>query len=202
MSPAIEPAWEYWQPDPEVAEAMGPDRLDGFAALGVEDLRLRRDRLPGGFRFGRGDPDFARLRLAPPRPGRARELIPRKTCPTCGKTWQPDRSDRRYCSMACRKVPGRPRELPGARDCGTCGATFRPLWSAHRFCSRRCANRSAPHPPVSADVALLARLYAAGVSMRDICAAVGAGRSWCRKLLKRLGQPMRPPGRPRKGCAT
>jgi predicted nucleic acid-binding Zn ribbon protein len=203
MPAAIDPAWEYWEPDPEVAEAMGAARLPGFAALGIEDRRAERAGSLVGVRFGRGNPDACRFRLAPERPScRAPSRCRRVPCPGCGAGFDQLRPDRAYCSRRCAAaVTTRARRVrPAAVACPGCGAAVRPLFVGHRYCSRACAGRRGGGVG-RIDYGRLAALFDAGAGMGAIAAAVGATPSACRKALKKLGRAMRPPGRKTGGGA-
>lgn len=56
-----------------------------------------------------------------------------KTCPTCGKKYEPKSAPQVYCSDACREAMYVPE-----RVCPICGKTFRS--ASARTCSRKCAH--------------------------------------------------------------
>ncbi len=139
MPEEFDPAWEYWEPNPEIAEVMARNGVaEGFDAV----IDCREDgrglRRADGIRFGRGNPDFARFHLAPECPT-ADRLQPR-VCPACRFEFVPDRSSRIYCSNRCYVRRGRERELPDAHNCERCAAPFRPTRRGHWFCSLKCHN--------------------------------------------------------------
>lgn len=138
MPEEFDPRWEYWTPDPEIAEAMGA------VEFGVE--LFERKSFRGGSRgkvegFRIGHPKGGRFKLGIPR-GRPRETIEPRRCENrkCNRWFTPLRDERKYCSRQC--IPGNARQLPESRDCEYCNVTFVPLWQRHTFCSADCANRA------------------------------------------------------------
>lgn len=132
----IDPAWEYWVPDPEVEEVLYPRPAPGFDGLGLD----RRDWRAAGFRFGSGNPNSFHGRYgraAPPRPEAAPPVAAR--CPWCrGHYLRPAaQAHRRYCSRDCQAAA---RRCP-PRACGGCGAEFRPDRNSRDYCSRACVPR-------------------------------------------------------------
>lgn len=133
MPELLNPEWEFWEPDAEIAEIMAVRVLAGFAGLASY-----RD-VNHGFRFGCGNPNFCRFRLAPPKPEPDCKPLESRVCKGCGYSFMPNRRSRRYCSNRCYIRPGRARELLDC-PCEACGVAFRPLCRSHRYCSRVCSN--------------------------------------------------------------
>ena len=137
--------------------------------------------------------------------GLAHRSLPARTCPTCGKSFQPDRDSRRYCSNACRPHPGKPRTLQD-RPCEYCRISFRPLIATRRYCSVTCRNAAQQgkslekRKPVSrVDLDDLAARYTRGESLSQIATALGITPKHVARLRRRLDLPARPSGRP-KSC--
>lgn len=149
MPETFDPTWEYWEPDPEVAEvlalAASLHSLDDFALLGQESLRLERIglRCGFGFRFGRGNPNRPHLHLGRPKSEGRREsycrFIP---CVWCGNHFTERRPNcGGYCSCWCA---GQARGLdlrkrPLSLECRVCDRRFEPLYGGQTLCSRACA---------------------------------------------------------------
>lgn len=135
MPEEFDPLWEYWQPDPEIAEVMGacvPDGFDGIVEF-TDDCSGRS--YVRGIRFGMGNPDFCRFRLAPAKP--EREQTPRETrvCGYCGEAFRPRCGGSEFCSRGCY---GDARRL-NPKLCPTCGDEFQPQHSSGVYCSRKCS---------------------------------------------------------------
>lgn len=140
MAMDFDPAWEYWMPDPEVAELLAESGLR--CGINRIDQAFMCDELPSGrslyvgVRFGRGNPNFFRGRLRPlrprvPRPESPDRLIYRPRCRQCGERFWSSRIDKPYCSAYCRQQPRR-------ATCKWCGREFRRT-TARRFCTQDCA---------------------------------------------------------------
>lgn len=155
MAEEFDPAWEYYEPDPEVAWAVACERLSSFGGFGLRDDDGSGDGI--GFVFGCGDPNFYRTRVAPPRYERQTADVPPRACGSCGFVFRPRESCGRYCSRECYGVARRSGQYPVRRpparvsDCRHCGATFRPRSRRSRYCSRAChgAARALPALDVS-----------------------------------------------------
>lgn len=147
MAEQFDPAWEYWQPDPDIIEAMDCERLGAFADLGLEDEfgvrgRWQRGRDNYGFRFGRGNPNLIFIKFAPAKRGRAHESkpAPRYECQQCGGGFDGSWGRRVYCREC---VPDRGKPLIGARTCRGCSVEFYPTERRHsRYCSPQCVGAS------------------------------------------------------------
>lgn len=137
----IDPAWEYWQPDQEVAELLAESGAcvgGGFAA--IADRRL--GKAGGlGFRFGKGKPDFFCGRLAPRKRAGEREALRHRECAACGDYFLPKRSCRPYCSRKCSPHVGAQRSLPDV-TCALCGIVFRRAEAGRKYCSLACVGKS------------------------------------------------------------
>lgn len=149
MPVEIDERWEYWEPDPEIAEVLalsGAVCRRDIESLGIE-LRNGQTLTDVGFRRGSGDPDRITFRLAPERQRCRSERHEWRECVTCGVAFRADRSDRRYCSLACRPV-GRRRSLPDVL-CKQCQRTFRPWFAGQVFCSPECVGLSQRRQPIT-----------------------------------------------------
>ncbi len=143
-------AWEYYEPDPEVAEL-----LEEAAARGSPLDRLADDRLACagalGLRYGSGGVRNLRAiktHLAPEKAPRPEPKTPdHMACAGCGTSFRPAKSVQRYCSLECRPG-GRARVLPD-RQCEACGRTFRPRDVTRRYCSVACRRAGHRAPAVS-----------------------------------------------------
>lgn len=164
MPEEFDPEWEYWEPDPEVAEVVyarratgiqlfGRDSPDGTPGFGVCDRRgYRRTWWREMRSIGGADAGHARC-------GHCREWFRRRTersrycslacyhsrvtpprvvvCP-CGTTFS-TRGYRKYCSSGCRPLPVVCRRvLPDTIPCPRCGGAFRPRNSRTKYCSHAC----------------------------------------------------------------
>lgn len=195
MPEEFDPAWEYFVPDPEVAEAVS-HATQGFDGLGIEDRRLDRDGAVSGFRFGRGRPDAFVCRLAPERPVE-RVGVANRLCGGCGRPFAPDRTSRKYCSDECYARPGRPRERPESAACEKCGRVFNPKRSEQRFCGRKCGGGNGTPPPraiTPAGEAVVAEMWAAGRTLAEIASHFGVTEITIKRTRRRLGLPARPVG--------
>lgn len=135
MPPELDPAWEYWTPDPEIEELLGPPGWDVLGSILDHRQRDGSGRV-SGFRFGRRPDGKTHLGPGRKRPEAAPELAP-VTC-TCGYTFRPTRPGNRYCSRACVVHPKRLPVIP----CGGCRREFRPKYGRQAYCSRACAPKA------------------------------------------------------------
>lgn len=89
----IDPRWEYWEPDHEVAEIVYPSRLNDRTIAGY------LGHVDGGFRFGCGESQLAsltnRTRVLATDPMRA------KKCRACGRVFETRRVDQSECGRVC-----------------------------------------------------------------------------------------------------
>jgi transposase-like protein len=187
MGVEFDPAWEYWEPDPEVSEAMGGGRAAGLDGLPRGECpRTGRPTLDG-FRVGRGDPDRPpHLRLAPPRCERP-DRLPLRRCKGCPRLFTPDHAGRVYC---CRECRGDAVRLP-ARPCRRCGREFRPCNRTRRYCSASCSSAAASAArsgvPVRVDWRRVAALFSAGAKVTAVARAVGCCPAAVRHALRVSG---------------
>lgn len=145
MPEEFDPAWEYRVDDPEIAEAMRLQvRLPTIALL--PQCRSEGSNLKDiGFRFGRGNPDYPKLRLAPAKPERPpakpkpkKQQKPRRkaneqTC-RCGIVYRAPPSRRReFCSKRCAAMRSK-----SSRPCEWCEVEFIPNRPKQRFCEVAC----------------------------------------------------------------
>jgi hypothetical protein len=194
----IDPAWEYWEPDPEIAEVLHHSQRLRLVDL-MYDWRMQKHRA-GGIRFGNGNPDGFGGKLAPKRLKPERESPRPAICKGCGRLFQPDRFSRKHCSSACYKQPGRDRVLPDV-TCEACGVVFRPREAGQRFCNKSCFGKSRPRlPPTSGpsvreiDTGLFTRLYLGGASRDEIMDRLGISEKSVKRWRARLNLPARPSG--------
>lgn len=131
MAEDIDPAWEYWTPDPEIEELLGPPGWDPVGSILDHRMRDNAGRVTG-FRFGRRPDGKTRVARGTDRVGGSREFPP-VTCP-CGYVFRPVTPKNRFCSRACVVYPTR---LP-VRDCLGCGSSYRPKYGRQVYCSRPC----------------------------------------------------------------
>lgn len=158
MPEEFDPAWEYWQPDPEIEWAMGAVQLGAFDDLGVENREenclqdLGRRYRPGafnpGFRYDRGDPDRVLIDPEPEPPVFHSPVAPREVRLRCR------RCDRPFTTTGCRNhehrrvwcrecLPGRGRPAVKPTVCVGCGCDFVPSQRRHfRYCSPSCGGRA------------------------------------------------------------
>lgn len=148
MPEGFDPVWEYWEPDPEVAEALA---ADGRVTL---DHLVDRDALIDtcfgtrgwknwmanpGFRLGHGNPDGAIIDPTPLPPvfkDRPCKTVRRAACFRCGRAFDYNPWGRsKYCTMCC-PTGGSPVIEP--IPCRGCGKLFRPRERRYQHCSPAC----------------------------------------------------------------
>jgi 5-methylcytosine-specific restriction endonuclease McrA len=59
-------------------------------------------------------------------------------CVICGKVFERNRVDARYCSAVCHSLRKRNGKRPD-RECNACGEIFAPVAKGHLYCSAQCA---------------------------------------------------------------
>jgi hypothetical protein len=147
MPEELDPAWEYWTPDPEIAEILAEaSRLSGFALLGVEESHAKKLAGNVGFYFGRGNPNYYRSREARERPEVVRESKCRDvSCLGCGVAFRQSRPNLMCCSRECaHEVAAETRRVRAAEwTCERCGKWFEPNRVGQVFCSPACGGLSA-----------------------------------------------------------
>ncbi len=138
MADHIDERWEYWTPDPEIAEVMGTGRSAGFGGLPRSKCSTTGELVAAGFRFGTGTPDFDLTRHAPPRWERP-DRLPLRRCGSCPRVFTPTRREHRYCSNGCVPRVGPPR-VSADRVCrhAPCSRVFRPGSGDQQYCGRAC----------------------------------------------------------------
>jgi hypothetical protein len=136
----IDPAWEYWMPDPDIAELI--EESSGTKADQADELF----RHSVGIHFGNGNPNRGqRTRLAASKP--VKDSPPERgpaNCNGCHKVFMPKRSEQVYCCSACQPRAGRPRtridgRLPQAKVCPECAGEFFPWRPQQVCCGKRCS---------------------------------------------------------------
>lgn len=184
----MDESWEYWEPDPEIAEVMGSGRSVGFGGLPRGKCERTGRHCLDGYRVGKGDPDrWHQTRLGKPpaeRPGR----LPLTRCRHCTGYFTPRKPTSVYCSKGCRKqdqfelVP---------RPCETCGEVFKPLANRQRYCDQECSGVAISAMKTGRSVSLdwdrVCELYAGGATLADIARTLGANRASVRVALQRRG---------------
>lgn len=180
----IDPEWEYWTPDPECA-ATPIDRWSFF------DFRLFREQNLG-FRFGVGDPDAFRPRLASPKPDRIQR---RRVCPVCQFTF-PARKRQECCSSRCANVVRNRSRRKRAQTlvCPICQKEFSPPRAESRFCSPHCGSVNSGRGLRRVDDELFKAMYLRGDKMTDIAHALNVTLEHTRKIRKRCQLTPRPVG--------
>lgn len=136
--PELDPAWEYWVPDEEIAEVLAERSRGGYCL--ITDRRLRKEDNEG-LRFGQGNPDRFSFRLARERPEREARAPAWRYCKGCGHAFRPRRASHRYCHISCFPRRGRQRRVAD-RQCRQCGIVFRPREAARAYCSMACVAQS------------------------------------------------------------
>jgi len=199
MPEQFDPAWEYREDNPELADVFPVDR--SLYSVFVDYWRANKfaRKVNHGFRFGNGAPD--RFVLADPQfvPVVDSNTISDRVCPTCKIPFRPARNSVVHCSRSCRPYPGKQRVLPDV-VC-RCGRSFRPRWKHNRFCSRKCANEDCS---VRFDAKSLVKLepklakfridYLSGAPMPELVASYGVSLAQLKRWRRKLGLPPRPPG--------
>lgn len=87
-------------------------------------------------------------------------MPPPVTCPTCARSFQPERVRQKFCSRVC----ARPK-LP-MLSCPTCGTAFQPQRKERKYCSLPCVPRE---PFIAAGIAVSRERAAARVPIRGEC---------------------------------
>ena len=151
MPEAFDPAWEYWEPDPEIAELLAEESdCDADWRLFPDPLERRLDRgAVLGLRFGSMRSmraiDHPWLRLARPRYAEPCESgCQRVECQWCGREFLERRPQMgRCCSWRCGVLyRARQRRLrPDSATCRVCGNVFAPKRCEQVLCSRPCASQ-------------------------------------------------------------
>lgn len=199
MPELFDPAWEYFEPDPEIAEALEVHQRFNLWDLVGDDRLAKYENL--GMRFGIGNPDHCRFKLARPRPERLNlsRLVYHRNCRTCGTLFLPDRESRWYCSQKCRPHPGKPKSLP-EYACARCGVRFQPRTACRKFCSPECSQRSHGGPKSRIDLEVFREMYLSGKPMKEIATAFAVNVSQCQRARRKLGlKPRGPRGSERPG---
>lgn len=193
MPPHIDESWEYWEPDPEIAEVM---EFQEDIFKGIDFTRRREFSL--GLRFGKGSPDRFWGRLAPMKwkPRDLLEPIQDRICKGCGNWFSPDRKERKFCRRECAfKFRGSIRILKDS-TCQTCKNTFRPYWSTQRFCSLKCGSVVGNRAAVMAntkkfDANRFRIMWLSGVKIDKIREEFKASKKWVTTTRQKLGLPKR-----------
>ena len=182
MPDLIDERWEYWTPDPEIAEVMEAERSVGFGGL-PRSVCLTSGRFCAvGFRFGKGSPDSDPFRVAPAKWQRP-DRLPLRRCRDCTRYFTPTARNRVYCSRACFTDGVSLDAMP----CKRCGVVFRPCNSKRAYCSTACYAAAAYGWPKRLRWGDIVVAYLAGSRVAGIAAAEGTCRSAVRTALKRAG---------------
>lgn len=202
----FDPAWEYWEPDPEIAYAMSVpitnrDLVSEFYA------DVRRDGFTCGMRFGRGNPDYCQTHLAPDRT-KIRERsrwTENKYCVQCKQSFTPKYRKQIYCRKKC-SILGIPRDgsirkLPDM-VCKQCKKVFRPVTAIRKFCSKACVHACNGVPtngnrPSDIDPDKFAKMFLSDASIAEMAKVFNVSTVTVKKWRRRLKLPARKNGRPK-----
>jgi DNA-binding CsgD family transcriptional regulator len=183
MPEAISERWEYFTPDPEIAELFDDDTpaIDRMPYEQGESGHL----VPSGFGFS-SDPNYRHTRLGRQRVLERPDRLPAQRCETCRGVFTPDYRGRRYCAFSC--VPPRPRTLPDyVCKNAHCGRVFRPKQANYRYCSAACSARACADRRAGVslwhDWPEMARRFQEGERITDIARAFDTDRHTVRKAL-------------------
>ena len=147
MPTELDPAWEYYVPDPEIAELMAGARVvfDVFVGRGEKERAL------GFAQVSRSDGYRSTWPLVALPYDRLKFAL--KECAGCGYYFRPDRETQRYCNRTCRP-PADPdrarlrRRLRGVtHECPTCHVSYAPWVKRQVYCSVGCIPRRGVNRP-------------------------------------------------------
>ncbi len=136
MPEEFDPEWEYWEPDPEIAEVMGGRQGCSDMFDLVEDAHGMRLVTPHRYvKKGRKP-----KKVKPPPPPRVIATVD-VTC-ACGKRFtkyqsSPVLSCSRVCAAVLREETRSHQKLHPKR-CPTCRNVFATIWKLKRYCSLEC----------------------------------------------------------------
>ncbi len=140
MPECFDPAWEYFEPDPEVAELFaetGAVRAEELVFGSDADNRpaARGSRAAPAYQFN-PNPNAYRSRLAPPKQVKVRQKKSkvRAACATCEKPFYPERPRVTHCSRACAGNAKKTANKP----CAWCRTLFLPRRPKQKFCGHAC----------------------------------------------------------------
>jgi hypothetical protein len=201
MPEEFDPEWEYFEPDPEIAEVLVSHSRVSLAEMVFGGVRPGEDQGASGFRFGVGNPDAPRGKVAPLTSRDVEQVykaIQRDhihyhvRCEGCGGYFLPDKNSRKYCSNECYIRLGAARILEDI-PCTTCGKVFRPRESGRKYCSVPCSQaRPGKGPTPKVDDLQFKQMYLSGTPMLEIANAFGVQLAQCKRVRRRLG--LRPRG--------
>lgn len=130
MPEELDPAWEYWTPDPEIDEVMRYTNVDIIATI----IEFNGGKIRDGIRFGKGNPNRPYGKIA-----REKISILESTerCTVCGDFFYRTANHQKYCSRQCKRESWYGRSY-SARTCEACNKYYMPKYYKQRFCSTLC----------------------------------------------------------------
>lgn len=195
----IDPQWEYWCPSLEEEEKLdrGDLLLMELSSHDQEKGSFQANKTTPGFRLGKGNPDsFWAYKLKPAKSKEPRGLD-KKPCKGCGDLFQPSRSSREYCKLACfLKYGAGSEKVLEDKICPSCKTTFHPKHAKQTYCKVTCARKTQPERR-KLDEEKLLELYQAKVPVKEIAKLFQASLRTIRRRLKKLDAIRRPGKKPR-----
>jgi transposase-like protein len=189
--PELDSSWEYYVPDPEIAEILG-DGIDRREIESLYDIVDKRDYTSGssGLRFGTGNPTKPPLlRLGKEKVGVGSRELNRKLCPQCGYSFQPSRSTRLYCSPECKAKSQSRKKI---KRCTRCGKDYTPTRWGQLTCSRSCASKLRMTSKVGT-IEKFRGLYESGMKVTEISSLLSISVPTVKRWRKELGLEARGP---------
>lgn len=101
MAVEINPAWEFWVPDPEIAEVMGVGERARTVFEFMADCPRTGMAILDGFRQTSNPNSVPSFRLGREKRGR-QDLLPDRPCDGCRRLYTPKCRRSRCCSLDCR----------------------------------------------------------------------------------------------------
>jgi len=139
--PELDPKWEYWTPDEEILELLNIETEKNFDS--ILNSRSSQEDFQG-FRFGKGNPNRSKFRLAPEKSIPYKELK-QKLCQGCKELFKPKRNRDLFCSKECYNKNYNWKELNKRtlpdRNCLFCHKLFRPIARIQVYCCMNCSNK-------------------------------------------------------------
>lgn len=177
--------WEYWEPDPEIAELMGQ------ATFSLDDCFNRETGKEEGYRVTRGKA----LKDLPIRLGRERRSHSdyearerRVVCRYCRRNFMEryGRTSTVFCDWVCY-VAYKGQTSLAVRQCKVCQKEFKPVSRNHKYCSVRCHMIDVSAVTDDQKRELIAR-YQAGEIIASIAASMDKHHTTIRRVLEASGE--------------
>lgn len=206
----IDEAWEYFEPNPEVAWIFGMSNgVSGYDLLRIEQEIAESSGNSSGMRFGRGNPNWFVVRLAKEKIDRRlrhQPLIYHISCKRCKDTFVPNSHAQRFCGVKCRSLWNKKigdvaelcrlyslgvdvRALAAKYDCKP-KACKRALRNAG-FCDVEIPRADARGSKLNDDFEVC-RMHESGVKIADIAHHFGCNRTSVERVLRKSGAVLRP----------